>query len=475
MPTVLITLSEPVIARYIVFTPFWEALKSHCADVHLVIVASSEVLDSCQPLQASDVTVVRMEPKAVSGLGLLLESLMRNGLGCKTTLWRQMLAHERGKSSYLATRAKRLLTRLIGNRVMFKTALRFAYARTVRHNEIYRLFARYKPDLLVALSLTEDLDVAVEVTARQWKVPIIGMTRSWDNFTTKGVLRVLPDILLLQNEFLKQMALSHQGLRKGHPRMRMIGVPHYDWNGRSEIRVAREDFFSSQGLDPNRRYILYGAVGDLLFPAERGIAAVFSGLIEDGDITEPAQVLFRPHPAHASPLAMIRSFRYVRVDAGGKPLAGAHGIKQDLSLTAHLINSIAHADVVVTTGSTFAIDACVLDRPVVCVAFDPTDEPVRYWRSAQRFYDCSDHFEALVATGGVRVARNKRELAEHINAYLAEPQLDAEGRRRIVRLFAEPHDGRASVRLAEAVIDAAGEIVPEKLPFGQEQRTSVFS
>ena len=474
MPTVFITLTEPVIARYIVFSPFWEALRAHSADVHLVIVASSEVADSCQPLQASDLTVVRMEPKATSGLGLLLESLMRNGLGCKTTLWRQMLAYERGKSSYLATRAKRFLTRLIGNSVKFKAALRFAYVRTVRDDEIYQLFARYKPDLVVALSLTEDLDVAVERTARQWKVPIIGMTRSWDNFTTKGVLRVLPDVLLLQNVFLKQMALIHQGLKEGHPRMRVIGTPHYDWNQRSEIRVAREDFFSSQGLDPNRRYILYGALGNLLFPAEGGIAAVFSRLIDDGDITEPAQLLFRAHPAHTSPLTMIQSFRHVRVDAGGKPLAGAQGIRQDLSLTAHLINSVAHADVVVTTGTTFAIDACVLDRPVVCVAFDPTDEPVRYWRSIQRVYDCSDHFEALVATGGVRVARNERELAEHINAYLAKPQLDAEGRRRIVCSFAGPQDGRAGVRMAEAVIDAAGDLVPGKPLFGK-QRTSVFN
>ena len=227
--------------------------------------------------------------------------------------------------------------------------------------------------------------------------------------------------------------------------------------------MTREDFFSSQGLDPNRRHILYGAIGDLLFSTEGGIAAVFSRLIADGDIADPAQVLFRAHPAFASPLAMIRSFPHVRVDEGGQVLSGSRKIRMDLGHTAHLINSIAHADVVVTAGSTFAIDACVLDKPVVCVAFDPTDEPVSYWRSAERFYNSSDHFEALVATGGVRVARSEQELAEHINAYLADPTLDMNGRQRIIRLFAEPHDGRSGTRLAEALMEAGCDLVPGKL------------
>ena len=197
------------------FTPFWQALRTLCAGMQLVIVARPEVADDLKSLETSDVTIVRTNPVATSKLGLLLDSLMRNGLGCKTTRWRQMLAYERGKSSYLATRAKMLLTLVIGRSVKFKTALRFLYVRAVRHHEIYQLFVRYKPDLVVALSLTADLDVAVERTARQRKVPIVGMTRSWDNFTTKGILRVPPDILLLQNVFLKQMALKSSRAQGG--------------------------------------------------------------------------------------------------------------------------------------------------------------------------------------------------------------------------------------------------------------------
>jgi len=137
---------------------------------------------------------------------------MRNGLGSRTTVWNQMLAYELGDSSALATWAKRLFSRVCGGSEWLSRALRALYLKAVRHRAAHDLFTRYRPDVLVALSLTADLDAVVACTARQRGVPIIGMTRSWDNLTSKGVLRVPPDCLLLQNAFLERVAAEYQGL-----------------------------------------------------------------------------------------------------------------------------------------------------------------------------------------------------------------------------------------------------------------------
>jgi len=114
--------------------------------------------------------------------------------------------------------------------------------------------------------------------------------------------------------------------------------------------------------------VLYGAMGDFLFPNEGGIADVFERLVDDGAFVEPIQVVYRAHPRFQSPLEKMKRMHHVIPDRGatyfGDKLAGFEMEDAD---ERHLINSLYHADVVVTAGSTFAMDAAVFDKPIVCV------------------------------------------------------------------------------------------------------------
>jgi hypothetical protein len=49
------------------------------------------------------------------------------------------------------------------------------------------------------------------------------------------------------------------------------------------------------------------------------------------------------------------------------------------------------------------------------------------------------------------VARSPEELAEHVNAYLEDPSLDREGRRKLVELEVGVPVGQASERVVEAL------------------------
>jgi hypothetical protein len=57
-----------------------------------------------------------------------------------------------------------------------------------------------------------------------------------------------------------------------------------------------------------------------------------------------------------------------------------------------------------------------------------------------------------VRSGAVRIAQSAGEMVDLINAYLADPSLDADGRRRIVREQCEFTDGRAAERVAAEIV-----------------------
>ncbi|MSR85683.1 hypothetical protein EXS71_04615 [Candidatus Uhrbacteria bacterium] len=126
---------------------------------------------------------------------------------------------------------------------------------------------------------------------------------------------------------------------------------------------------------------------------------------------------------------------------------GLSGFEMEEADEHHLINSIYHADLVMTAGSTFAIDAAVFDKPIICIAFDGTAKNVPYWVSVKRFYDCYTHFEALLETGGVRLASSPEQLAVEMNRALDHPSLEKNERKKIIELLVAPFDGHASERL----------------------------
>ncbi len=258
------------------------------------------------------------------------------------------------------------------------------------------------------------------------------------------------------------MADKHQAIDKDDTKLHVVGLPHYDAYLDDSLIIPKEEFCEQQRLDPHKKIILYGAMGDYLFPNEGTVADVFEDLIEEGKIAEPAQVLFRAHPRFESPLERIKNFKHVKGDRGATysdtNLRNFEMKKDDMK---HLINSFYHADVVVTGGSTIAIDAAALDKPTICVGFDGTAKNVDHWFSVARFYDCYTHFERLVEVGNTSIAFSPDELADKVNLFFENPSLNSDGRKRIKDELIEPFDGKAGERLADLMVKHYNEITHE--------------
>jgi hypothetical protein len=120
----------------------------------------------------------------------------------------------------------------------------------------------------------------------------------------------------------------------------------------------------------------------------------------------------------------------------------------------HLGDTLCHADVVVNVASTITIEACIFDTPVVNINFDgPGESP--YVKSARRYYSFT-HYVNITSRNAVRVAQSPEELVRDVAAYLAEPSLDAAGRRQVVLDQCQFTDGRSAERVVQLVLDELG-------------------
>jgi CDP-glycerol glycerophosphotransferase (TagB/SpsB family) len=122
----------------------------------------------------------------------------------------------------------------------------------------------------------------------------------------------------------------------------------------------------------------------------------------------------------------------------------------------HLAATMRYSDVVVNLASTITIDAAVCGTPAVCVGFDETPGKP-YLQSVRRYYDFA-HYQSLLSTGGVQVARTMDELVEKINEFLENKDRNREARQRILDMHCGALDGRAGERIGQYVLRYLDEV-----------------
>jgi CDP-glycerol glycerophosphotransferase (TagB/SpsB family) len=287
--------------------------------------------------------------------------------------------------------------------------------------------------------------------AKRRNIKIIGMVRSWDNLSSHGLLRVVPDVLFLQNKFLFDMAVQYQDIKESI--CKIIGVPHYDIvRNLNKIIRPKAEVFKELGLDPNKKLIFFGAMGNFLFIHEDEMPKVFDSIIANRGFGDDIQLLYRAHPKFGLKLMENSHLSNITFDVSGKYF---NQFSIDNDENNKLLNIIHHSDVVLTVASTIAIDAAVLNKPIVCINFDGQTEykDVVYWESVRRFFDHYTHFEALISTGGVTIAKDQKELIDSVKDAIKSPSKNEKERAKIVELFVAPLDGKASQRLSKNLLD----------------------
>lgn len=280
--------------------------------------------------------------------------------------------------------------------------------------------------------------------SRAMDIPVAVGISSWDHLTSKGILRLEPDVVLLWNDAQAQEAVRLHGLER--ERVVVTGAQLFDqWFARRP-QLSREAFAEAVGLDPQRPFVVYvGSSRNIAEPeAEHAfIRRWIAGLrAHPSPVLNELGVLVRPHPGNLSVLAGADLS-----DLGNAVVAprSRPKIPMDEGDEALYHHSLAFGEAVVGINTSAMIEAAAVGRSVFTI-------------QAPDFAGTQDgtlHFRHLVQEGRrcVRAASGLDEHFGQLAAALDDPGPVREEVARFVGFFVRPHglDRPATPIVADAL------------------------
>ena len=271
--------------------------------------------------------------------------------------------------------------------------------------------------------------------------------RGWDNLTNKGLIRDVPDRVLVWNEPQAKEAEEMHGIPPD--RIRITGAPKCDPLFSWAPRRSREEFCAEVGLRPDRAVVLYVCSSRFVAPDEVPfVRSWIAALRAHGGTLADAGLLVRPHPLNA---AQWKDTAALGPQVAVWPPQGE--TPQDEPTRENYYNAIYHAGAVVGINTTAQIESAILGRPVHTVLapeFEETQEGTLHFRHLE-----TDEFGHLV------IARTLEEHAAQLESSL-KGEWERSRSDRFVRLFVRPRglDRSATETLVEELEELAASPAP---------------
>jgi hypothetical protein len=322
---------------------------------------------------------------------------------------------------------------------------------------IDRYIREQAPDVVLATPVVNRASTQVEFlkSARRLGIPAATCVASWDNLTNKGLLKFVPERVLVWNEIQRREATELHGV----PSERVVttGAQLFDPWFERRPSTAREEFVRRIGLDPDRPYVLYTCSNPAMTETpEIGFVVEWVEALRagaDGPL-RGLGIAIRPHPNEAGQWREVDLGRFENVAVW--PREGALPVTNEAR--ADFFDSLAHSAAVVGINTTAMIEAAIVGKSVLTVL------------APEFAQESTLHFHYLLEENGgfLHVASSLGEHAAQLARVLDEDTAGAEQRRRFVESFVRPHGlaRPATPILADAVEELAGVRVESRVPIG---------
>lgn len=214
-----------------------------------------------------------------------------------------------------------------------------------------------RPDLVLVTPLVtfESYQTDYVKVAHRLGIPVVFIPFSWDNLTNKGLMRVLPDRVLVWNDIQRREAIELHGCPP--ETVTVTGAPRFDDFFARTPSTSRVGLFAEFGLDPSRPMVLYLGSSQLTGPNEMELVRRWAESLRasDDEVLRTCGILVRPHPA-------------VRLSWESVDLSdlGPIGVSLDASRDSdqQLFDSVHHAHAVVGLNTSAMLEAAIVGRPV---------------------------------------------------------------------------------------------------------------
>ncbi|MEK7147495.1 MAG: CDP-glycerol glycerophosphotransferase family protein, partial [Patescibacteria group bacterium] len=315
------------------------------------------------------------------------------------------------------------------------------------HQDCYApVFEKYQPDLVFLAHLFDEPEIALLREAKKRGVKTVGLINSWDKTTARCILRLLPDKAIVFNEIVKRELMAHDEMKAEN--IFISGLPQYDiyWQAQPH---SREEFFNAIGIGSEKKLIIYAPNGRYSKSADGLMIDTLHTFVENAFPRKDVGLLVRFQPNDFVDLAEIQKRPWLVYEIPGLRFSSKRGVDWDMDADdiKLLTNTLFHSSLFICYTSSLSIDAAVFDKPIINIDFEleKSDNPLN---SPTMYYNM-DHYINATKTGGIRVVKSREELFKWISLYLANPALDAVGRRRLVLEQCGTVDGRAGERIGQ--------------------------
>jgi hypothetical protein len=343
------------------------------------------------------------------------------------------------------------LLRLAPLRIALDRFLRGVERRLPVSEASLAMIRSFEPDVVVVSPLVETGSAQGDHlrAADRLGVTTALLVSSWDNLTTKGVIRDVPDLTIVWNDEQVREAIDLHGL----PGASVIATgahSHDHWFAWEPATQAGE-FAERVGLGPERPLLLYTCSSGFIAGGDEVefVREWAERLAASGDPElEAAGIVVRPHPQN------FASWQHARVEAPGRIVVWPRGGVAPTSRRSKddYFDSLYHAKAVVGLNTSALVDSAIVGRPVFTILHER-------FRGTQTG---TLHFGYLARDNGdglLNVAESWAEHFEQLGAALRAPERHRERIERFVRAFIRPHglDRPAAPIAIEAVEQAAAE------------------
>lgn len=320
---------------------------------------------------------------------------------------------------------------LLGSSVAAAT-LRFFERIAPPDKKICEDIVRFRPDVVVASPVNmrfSSADLEYLKAAKQMSIPTALPVISWDNLTNKGLIHVMPDILLAWNRDQAAEARIPHGVPMD--KIKLIGAPVFDqWFSSLKLGYSRKEFCDKYGLresDPILAYL--GSSVNVAQDESWLVADLRKALNEADEIGSlPAgslrntQIIIRPHPANYKIYDKLNLKKVIIL-----PKTGTLPDSKDSAQIFY--DTLYHAAAVLGVNTSGMIDAIIVGKPVMSIL------PKMYKDSQSE----TQHFQYLLENDVLEITRNLDEFLEIFKKILTGRDAKKEQREAFIKKYIRPN------------------------------------
>ena len=311
-----------------------------------------------------------------------------------------------------------------------------------------KYFDEYNPIsvLITHTQLHGEMPICLEAKKRD--IPSIGLVRSWDNIF-KG-LRSRPEYLTVWNEINKIEAIEQEGYKEEN--IVITGAPQFDKYFQRHIdKLTKKEFCDLTGFDPSQKIILIATRGNFSRDLdETYLIDIILSYIDDGLISKNTQLIIRLHPWSQLEVFMKYDFNKNVYISFYDEFLPSLGWSMSSNQVIEVRDMLMHCDIVITPGSTIALEGAIFDKPTLVPMFHSYQPE----RASVLFQKTSNyHFKRIIEKELIKISWEETEFLADIKNALNSSDWYSEERRQLLDDYIPLRDGLSTKRLTEAIED----------------------